>query len=81
MSAGIHEYLWMDKDDKAKLYVKPTPVSAPEYVNLLMTWIENQVSDEAIFPSDPKIPFPSNFSKIVKQIFKRLVRVYGLFLM
>ena len=32
-------------------YKKPVEVSAPEYVDLLMTWCESQLNDENIFPS------------------------------
>lgn len=70
-----YEYFWMNPDDKR--YTKPTSVSAPEYVSLLMEWIEGQVNDDKIFPSDPKVPFPKNFLKIVKDIFKRLFRIYA----
>jgi MOB kinase activator 1 len=76
MNAGKEfEYLWMDKDSAD--YKKPVAVSASKYISLLMDWIEKQVNDESIFPSDPNQPFPKNFEKIVKNIFKRLFRVYG----
>lgn len=89
MNAGAFEFLWMDKNDPK--YKKPVKVSAPECtcattifcltlfsdVTLLMASIEKQVNDETIFPSDPKVPFPSNFMKIVKKIFTRLFRVYA----
>lgn len=47
MSAGVnYEYLWAD-GVKVK---KPLKVSAPEYVDLLMSWVETQLNDEQIFP-------------------------------
>lgn len=39
-------YLWAD-GVKIK---KPISVSAPEYVDYLMSWVESQLNDEAIFP-------------------------------
>ncbi len=30
---------------------KAIKVSAPEYVDYLMTWVQNQLDDETIFPS------------------------------
>jgi len=57
--------------------IRPVKVSAPEYVQLVMAQVEQQVNDETIFPSNPQVPFPSNFSKIVKTIFKRLFRIYA----
>eukprot|EP01027_Heterolobosea_sp_BB2_P010227 GEZU01015030.1.p1 GENE.GEZU01015030.1~~GEZU01015030.1.p1 ORF type:complete len:224 (+),score=60.41 GEZU01015030.1:218-889(+) len=67
-----YEYLWQDKKDK-----KPREVSAPEYVNLLMDWIEEQLNDEQTFPSQVSTPFPKNFKSTVSTIFKRLFRVYA----
>jgi len=74
MSAGpAYEYLWAD-GVKVK---KPIQVSAPEYVDLLMSWVETQLNDENIFPLQLGTPFPKNFQQIVKTIFKRLFRVYA----
>ena len=56
---------------------KPIKCAAPEYVDYLMTWIEQKVNNETIFPSSPDTPFPSNFKNEVKTIFKRLFRVYA----
>jgi MOB kinase activator 1 len=69
------EYMWMNKNDKK--FVKPTSVSAPAYVELLMDWIEVQVNDPKTFPTDPKVSFPKTFDKTVKDIFKRLFRIYA----
>jgi len=53
MSAGDkYEYLWAD-GDKVK---NPIKVSAPEYVDLLMTWVENQLNDEKLFPPQQGAP-------------------------
>ena len=74
MSSGPrYEYLWRDS---AK-YPKATKVNAPEYVQLLMTWIEAQINDERLFPSEDRNPYPAGFEDIVKNIFRRLFRVYA----
>lgn len=74
MSAGpSYEYLWAD-GIRVK---KPIKVSAPEYVDLLMSWVETQLNDENIFPLQLGTPFPKNFKQIVMAIFKRLFRVYA----
>jgi len=52
-------------------------VSAPEYIDFLMTWVQRLLDDEAVFPSKIGVPFPKDFSRTVKQIFKRLFRVYA----
>lgn len=74
MSAGPkYEYLWAD----GVTVTKPVKVTAPEYVDLLMSWIEAQLNNEAIFPTSVDVPFPKTFKGAVKNIFKRLFRVYA----
>jgi len=47
MSAGPRfEYRWAD----GKVVKKPIEVSAPEYVDRLMNWVEDQLEDELMFP-------------------------------
>lgn len=74
MSAGPQfEYLWADGVKQKK----PKKVSAPDYVDLLMSWVETQLNDEQIFPLALGSPFPKNFEQVVRVIFKRLFRVYA----
>mmetsp|Transcript_16897 Transcript_16897/g.43964 ORF Transcript_16897/g.43964 Transcript_16897/m.43964 type:complete len:214 (+) Transcript_16897:113-754(+) len=74
MSAGVqYEYYWQDD----RKYKKPTRLSAPEYIELLMDWIEMAINDEAVFPPSVDTPFPKNFAAIVKQIFRRMFRVFA----
>jgi MOB kinase activator 1 len=50
MSAGPkYEYLWADGHN----ITTPLKVSAPEYIDYLMTWVENQLSNEQLFPCKP----------------------------
>eukprot|EP00163_Fabomonas_tropica_P001328 TRINITY_DN11005_c0_g1_i1.p1 TRINITY_DN11005_c0_g1~~TRINITY_DN11005_c0_g1_i1.p1 ORF type:complete len:215 (-),score=49.12 TRINITY_DN11005_c0_g1_i1:134-778(-) len=74
MSAGSkYEYHWAD----GQTIKKAIKVSAPEYVDYLMTWVQGQLDDEAIFPSQIGVPFPKDFEQRVKNMFKRLFRVYA----
>jgi len=74
MTAGAnYEYKWAD----GRRYKSPTDVTAPQYVTLLMNWVQEQLDDEAIFPTAPSAPFPSNFRDVVGNIFRRLFRVYA----
>jgi MOB kinase activator 1 len=74
MSAGPrYEYLWADGENVKK----PIRVSAPQYVDYLMSWIQSILDDETIFPSRVDVPFPKNFLSVIKNIFKRLFRVYA----
>ena len=84
MNAGPkYEYHWCDGVKiKKPIKVQNLPlvslqVSAPEYVDYLMTWIQSQLDDETMFPSKLGVPFPKHFQTILRQIFKRLFRVYA----
>ncbi|KAI6176293.1 Mob1/phocein family protein [Aphelenchoides bicaudatus] len=73
MSGGTkYEYLWQDDIN----YKKPTRLPAPDYMNLLMDWIELRINNEAVFPSCPSVPFPADFRAICSKILSRLYRVF-----
>lgn len=60
MSGGPkYEYRWQDEHK----YKKPTALSAPKYMSLLMDWIEVQINNENIFPT--------NIGKCVFEAFPR----------
>ncbi|KAJ3446049.1 mob kinase activator 1b [Anaeramoeba flamelloides] len=74
MSAGKkYEYHWAD----GVTVKKPLRVTAPDYIDRLMTWIQGFLDNDEVFPSRMGDPFPKNFANIVKNIFKRLFRVYA----
>jgi len=74
MSAGPkYEYLWMD----GIKFKRPVKVSAPKYIDYLMTWVEKQINDPRLFPVEEGVEFPKNFRSMCKTILKRLFRVYG----
>ncbi|KAI6222464.1 MOB kinase activator 1A [Aphelenchoides fujianensis] len=73
MSAGPdHEFFWADPRTNT-----PIACSAPEYINFLMTWVQDELDDESHFPSQIGKPFPANFMAIAQSIMKRLFRVYA----
>ena len=48
MSAGPkYEYHWAD----GTTIKKPIKCSAPKYIDYLMTWVQDQLDDETLFPS------------------------------
>lgn len=48
MSAGPkYEYHWAD----GQTVKKPIKCSAPKYIDYLMTWVQDQLDDETLFPS------------------------------
>lgn len=74
MCAGPkYEYMWAD----GKTIKKPISVSAPRYVDYLFTWVQSLFDDERIFPTEIGRPFPSDFMDHIRNIFKRLFRVYA----
>jgi len=74
MCAGpAFEYLWAD----GVKVTTPVKLSAPDYVDNLMSWVESQLNDENIFPLQQGHSFPKNFKNIVAVILKRLFRVYA----
>jgi len=73
MTAGKNEYLWKDNNQ----YKKATRVAAPVYIDLLLNWVNEQISNPALFPVDENAKFPSDFKKQVRDIYKRLFRLYA----
>lgn len=52
-------------------------MAAPEYIEHLMTWVQSNIDNEAMFPSRIGVAFPRPFRPLILQIFKRLYRVYA----
>ncbi|XHG02171.1 Maintenance of ploidy protein mob1 [Aspergillus wentii] len=67
------EYLWQDSEN----YKRPTKMTAPGYIEHLMSWVQSNIDNEQMFPSRIGVPFPKTFSSLLRQIFKRLYRVYA----
>lgn len=67
------EYLWQDTEN----YKRPTKMPAPAYIEQLMTWVQGNIDNEAVLPSRIGVPFPKSFPALVRQIFKRMYRVYA----
>ncbi|WWC98885.1 hypothetical protein V866_005779 [Kwoniella sp. B9012] len=74
MNAGPkYEYFWEDGEK----YKKPTHLSAPAYVEALMTWTQSILDDEKHFPQQIGKRFPPTFMNTAKTILRRLFRVYA----
>ncbi|KAL9087718.1 MAG: hypothetical protein Q9165_006485 [Trypethelium subeluteriae] len=67
---------WLAVNDSEN-YKRPTKMPAPEYIEHLMAWVQSNIDNESMFPSRIGAPFPKAFSTTVRQIFKRLYRVYA----
>lgn len=68
------EYRWAD----GVTVIKPMRCSSPEYVDYVMMWVEDQINNEAIFPVQDSQPFPADFKVYLRDIFKRLFRVFAI---
>lgn len=71
MTAGKkYEYLWSNHSEPVELY-------ASQYIHHMLDWVQEQLSDEDIFPSLSFRDYPPNFIDICRVIAKRLFRVYA----
>jgi MOB kinase activator 1 len=68
------EYRWQAPGTDSK----PMKCSSPDYVDYVMTWVEDQINNEEIFPIQESQPFPANFENYVRDIFKRLFRIFAI---
>ena len=68
------EYRWQAPGTDGK----PLKCSSPDYVDYVMTWVEDQINNEEIFPVQESQPFPPNFENYVKDIFKRMFRIFAI---
>jgi MOB kinase activator 1 len=73
LKACRFEYLWQDSET----YKKPTKMPAPQYIEHLMAWVQSNVDNESMFPSRIGVPFPKTFPSLIRNMFKRLYRVYA----
>jgi MOB kinase activator 1 len=71
-AGGGFKYLWQENERQ-----KPIALSAPVYINTLLDWVKRQLEDESIFPTALGAPFPANFELVVRNIMKRLFRIYA----
>jgi len=67
------EYLWQDSEN----FKRPTKMPAPTYIEHLMAWVQSNIDNEAVFPSRIGVPFPKSFPSMIRQVFKRMYRVYA----
>ncbi|KAF2808746.1 maintenance of ploidy protein MOB2 [Mytilinidion resinicola] len=67
------EYLWQDTEN----FKRPTKMAAPEYIEHLMAWVQSNIDNEQMFPSRIGVAFPKTFPALIRNMFKRLYRVYA----
>jgi len=72
MTVKGFEFRWADK-----AHPTPVSVSAREYIDFVLTWVEAQINDETIFPTSVDVEFPVDFRSIVGSMMKRMWRIYA----
>jgi len=71
MSAGTAlNYTWINQDRKS------VNLPAPTYIDYVMTWVQNLLDDESVFPTKSGQDFAPNFPSTVKHIYRQLLRVF-----
>jgi len=67
------EYRWSDPKTR-----QTTSCSGPQYVELVMRWVEAEINNAALFPTTASVPFPKNFVSSIKVIYTRLFRIFAI---
>uniref|UniRef100_A0A914KNQ3 Uncharacterized protein n=1 Tax=Meloidogyne incognita TaxID=6306 RepID=A0A914KNQ3_MELIC len=67
-----YEYFWSDSKGAV---MEPCPANV--YIDYMLSWVQEELDDENVFPSQIGKPFPPNFKHIAQTIMKRLFRVYS----
>ncbi|KAG9104749.1 Mitotic exit network component [Ceratobasidium sp. 370] len=57
-----YEYLWED----GVTYKRPTKLSAPDYVDALMNWVQGLLDDEKVFPNKIGKEFQATTGSVLK---------------
>ncbi|TPX55631.1 hypothetical protein PhCBS80983_g05164 [Powellomyces hirtus] len=65
------EYTWTDGQRRT------IKIPAPQYVDYVMTWIQNVLNDENVFPTKSGSEFPREFQTAIRGIFKQLFRIFA----
>ena len=72
MSIGLsHEYLWHEfQDTNSSIKHKKMHCSAPQYIHLFLSFVQDTISNSAIFPIQSTNHYTPNFLSIIKFICK-----------
>ncbi|KAK7469004.1 Maintenance of ploidy protein mob2 [Stygiomarasmius scandens] len=72
MSAGSTlNYTWINQDRKS------VNLPAPTYIDYVMTWLQNLLDDESVFPTKSGQDFAQTFPSTVKHVYRQLLRVFA----
>ncbi|KDQ62645.1 hypothetical protein JAAARDRAFT_149687 [Jaapia argillacea MUCL 33604] len=64
-------YTWINQDRKS------VQLPAPTYIDYVMTWVQNLMDDETVFPTKAGRDFPPAFPSTIKHVYRQLLRVFA----
>ncbi|TRM64095.1 Mob1/phocein [Schizophyllum amplum] len=64
-------YTWINQERKS------VHLPAPTYIDYVMTWVQNLLEDESVFPTKSGHDFPPSFPATVKHVYRQLLRVFA----
>lgn len=72
MAAGPQlNYTWINQDRKS------VQLPAPTYIDYVMTWVQNLLDDENVFPTRSGRDFSQSFPSTIKHVYRQLLRVFA----
>ncbi|KAJ7600943.1 Mob1/phocein [Mycena floridula] len=72
MSAGPSlNYTWINHDRKS------VQLPAPTYIDYVMTWVQNLLDDETVFPTRAGQEFGPSFPTTIKHAYRQLLRIFA----
>ncbi|KAI0736331.1 Mob1/phocein [Fomitopsis betulina] len=72
MCAGPNlNYTWINQDRKS------VHLPAPTYIDYVMTWVQNMLDDDTVFPTKSGREFSPTFPSTVKHVYRQLLRVFA----
>ncbi|KAJ3927401.1 MAG: Mob1/phocein [Lentinula lateritia] len=72
MSAGqTLNFTWINQDRKS------VNLPAPTYIDYVMSWLQNLLDDESVFPTKSGQDFAPSFPATVKHVYRQLLRVFA----
>ncbi|KAK9481103.1 Mob1/phocein [Lipomyces japonicus] len=72
MSAGPGiDYTWLDMSKKQ------IRLPASTYIDYVLTWTNNKLNDQTLFPTKAGVPLPAHFPQTLQNIFKQMFRIFA----
>ena len=68
---GGVEYMWTDSQKRQMR------VSAPQYIDAVLSHIQSQLDDELVFPTKSSSQYPSDFLTTIRWIFRQFIRLFA----